>query len=114
MFPGACPLKFGQRGKFALKIGPDWGIFLRATKSGFWSLFREPPHTRNPGLVQATVLPGYIQKRETSKQPRDRVVGVWGSFFTEIFFRFFRNFFTYFLVRGRLNKPKHETRQSRL
>ena len=43
---------------FVLKIGPDWGIFSRANIGGEDSLRHELPHTRNPGLVRATVLPG--------------------------------------------------------
>ena len=85
MFPGACTLKFGQREKFALKIAPDWGIFLRATKRGKDSLFRELPHTQDPGFLRPMANSGNRFWRETSKQPRDRVVGVWGTFFTEIF-----------------------------
>ena len=97
MFPGACPLKFGQRGKIALKIGPDWGIFLRATKSGFWSLFRELPPTQDPGFLRPMSNSGNRFWRLTSKQPRDRVVGVWGTFFSKFFSR---NFFTKFFLRN--------------
>ena len=43
---------------FVLKIGPDWGIFSRANIGGKDSLRHELPHTRNQGLVRATVLPG--------------------------------------------------------
>ena len=85
MFPGACPLKFGQRGKFALKIEPDWGIFLRATKRGKDSLFRELPYTQDPGFLRPMANSGNRFWRLTSKQPRDRVVGVWGGFFLKIF-----------------------------
>ena len=93
MFPGACPLKFGQREKIALKIGPDWGIFFAGDESGKDSLFRELPHTQDPGFLRPMANSGNRFWRETSKQPRDRVVGVWGIYFTEIFFPFFTNFF---------------------
>ena len=43
---------------FVLKIGPDWGIFSRANIGGKDSLRHELPHTRNPGLMRVTVLPG--------------------------------------------------------
>ena len=98
MFPGACPLKFGQRGKFALKIGPDWGIFLRATKRGKDSLFRELPHTQDPGFLRPMANSGNRFWRLTSKQPRDRGVGVWGTFFTEFFSVFLRIFLRIFQV----------------
>ena len=52
-------------------FGPDWGVFLRATKGGKDSLRNEPPHTRNPGLVRAMWGSGDPRKGETSKQPRD-------------------------------------------
>ena len=96
MFPGACPLKFGQRGKFALKIGPDWGIFLRATKRGKDSLFRELPHTQDPGFLRPMANSGNRFWRETSKQPRDRGVGFGGLISPKFFSGFLRNFFTYF------------------
>ena len=52
MFPGACPLKFGQRGKFALKIGPDWGIFSRANIGGKYSLRHELPRIGSSGFLR--------------------------------------------------------------
>ena len=56
---------------FVLKIGPDWGIFSRANVGGKDSLRHELPHTRNPGLVRATVLPVDSFWCVTSKLPRD-------------------------------------------
>ena len=56
---------------FVLKIGPDWGIFSRANIGGKDSLRHELPHTRNPGLVRATVHPVDSFWRVTSKLPRD-------------------------------------------
>ena len=64
---------------FVLKIGPDWGTFSRANIGGKDSLRHELPHTRNPGLVRATVLPGDSFWCEASKQPRDWAAGVWGT-----------------------------------
>ena len=49
---------------------------------GKGSLRHEPPHTRNPGLMRATVHPGDSFWRETSKQPGDRALGVFGFFST--------------------------------
>ena len=74
---------------FVLKIGPDWGIFSRANIRGKDSLRHELPHTRNPGLVRATVHSGGSFWSETSKLPGDRVVGVWGGFFSQFFYFFF-------------------------
>ena len=56
---------------FVLKIVPDWRIFSRANIGGKDSLRRELPHTRNPGLVRATVHPVDSFWRVTSKLPRD-------------------------------------------
>ena len=56
---------------FVLKIGPDWGIFSRANIGGKDSLRHELPHTQNPGLVRATVLPVDSFWCVTSKLPRD-------------------------------------------
>ena len=54
---------------FVLKIGPDWGIFSRANMRGKNSLRHELPHTRNPGLVRATVHLGDSFWRLTGKLP---------------------------------------------
>ena len=72
MFPCLVNVIFRFVNFFVLKIGPDWGIFSRANIGGKDSLRHELPHTRNPGLVRATVLPGDSFWCLTSKQPRDR------------------------------------------
>ena len=77
---------------FVLKIGPDWGIFSRANIGGKDSLRHELPHTRNPGLVRATVLPGDSFWRETSKLPADRSLGFFGVFFNIVCIHFFQHF----------------------
>ena len=71
MFPCLKHAIFRFEKFLVLKIGPDWGVFSRANMRGKNSLRHELPHTRNPGLVRATVLPEQLQNRETSKQPRD-------------------------------------------
>ena len=97
VFPGACPLKFGQRGKFALKIGPDWGIFLRATKRGKDSLFCELPHThKTRGSYGQWPILGIDF---SAKQASNRGIESWGfgGFISPKFFSIFlRIFFTYF------------------
>ena len=77
MFPGRKTATILFCKYFVLKIGPDWGIFSRANIGGKDSLRHELPHTRNPGLVRVTVLPGDSFWCEASKQPRDR----WPAFF---------------------------------
>ena len=73
--------KFQLSEFFVLKIGPDWEIFSRANMRGKNSLRHELPHTRNPGLVRATVNSGgFVLAR--NKQ----ATGGWGS---PIFFGFF-------------------------
>ena len=64
-------------GFFVLKIGPDWGIFSRANIGGKDSLRHELPHTRNPGLVRVTVLPG-LGTRFGAKQASNRGIGLLG------------------------------------
>ena len=81
MFPCLVNAIFRFVNFFVLKIGPDWGIFSRANIGGKYSLRHELPHTRNPGLVRATVLPGDSFWRETSKLPGDGLSGVWGENF---------------------------------
>ena len=72
---------------FVLKIGPDSGILSQLNIGGKNSLRHELPHTRNPGLVLATVHPVDSFWRLTSKQPRDwAAVGVWGLNFFQSFF----------------------------
>ena len=79
MFPRFGKAKFQFSEFFVLKIGPDWEIFSRANIGGKDSLRHELPHTQNPGLVRATVLPGDSFWCEASKQPRDWAAGVWGT-----------------------------------
>ena len=79
MFPRRKTARIPFCDFFVLKIGPDWGIFSRANIGGKDSLRHELPHTRNPGLVRATVLPGDSFWCEASKQPRDWATGVWGT-----------------------------------
>ena len=74
---------------FVLKIGPDWGIFSRANIRGKDSLRHELPHTRNRGLVRATVNCGDSFWRLTSKQPRDRAAGFFSDFFSTLFITLF-------------------------
>ena len=71
MFPCLVNVIFRFVNFFVLKIGPDWGIFSRANIGGKDSLRHELPHTRNPGLVLATVHPVDSFWRLTSKLPRD-------------------------------------------
>ena len=71
MFPRRKTARIPFCDFFVLKIGPDWGIFSRANIGGKDSLRHELPHTRNPGLVRATVLPGDSFWCVTSKLPRD-------------------------------------------
>ena len=85
MFPCFGKAKFQFCEFFVLKIGPDWGIFSRANIGGKDSLRHELPHTRNPGLVRATVLPGDSFWCEASKQPRDRCPAFFLTFFSTLF-----------------------------
>jgi hypothetical protein len=71
VFPCLVNVIFRFVNFFVLKIGPDWGIFSRANIGGKDSLRHELPHTRNPGLVLATVHPVDSFWRLTSKLPRD-------------------------------------------
>ena len=89
MFPRLLNAIFGFINFFVLKIGPDSGIFSRLNIGGKNSLRHELPHTQNPGLMRATVHSGGSFWSETSKLPGDRVVGVWGGFFSQNFFIFF-------------------------
>ena len=76
MFPRRKTARIPFCDFFVLKIGPDWGIFSRANIGGKDSLRHELPHTQNPGLVRATVLPGDSFWRLTSKLPGEWPV--WG------------------------------------
>ena len=79
MFPCLVNEIFRFVNFFVLKIGPDSGIFSRRNIGRKNSLRHELPHTRNPGLVLATVHHVDLFWRLTSKQPRDwAAVGVWG------------------------------------
>ena len=84
--PGRCPIFLCKKEPDRVSFGGDY----RQIKD---SLRRELPHTRNPGPVRATANCRGSFWRETSKQPRDRVVGVWGGFF----FTFFSVFFSCFV-----------------
>ena len=93
MFPGACTLKFGQREKFALKIAPDWGIFLAGDEKGQrFSVPRATPHTR-PGVLTANgqFWESILARNKQATAGLSR--GGLGDLFHRNFFPFFYEFF---------------------
>ena len=83
--PGRCPIFLCKKEPDRVSFGGDY----RQIKD---SLRRELPHTRNPGLIRATVHSAGSFWRLTSNYRGLGSVGVWGGFFSQFFFGFFSLF----------------------
>ena len=104
MFPRRKTARIPFCDFFVLKIGPDWGIFSRANIGGKDSLRHELPHTRNPGLVLATVHPVDSFWRLTSKQPRDWAAWGFGGCWCFLHFFYVNGFLDIFDVFSTLSE----------
>ena len=98
MFPGACTLKFGQREKFALKIAPDWGIFLRERKGAKILCSASYPTHKTRGSYGQWPILGIDFG---AKQASNRGIESWGfgGFISPKFFSIFLRIFFYVFFR---------------